>query len=205
MAKTRRCRSTPGLGAGELVLVAAAGAIAVAGILKLRRLSMVVLIVLNVALATTSAATVHAVRSRPLRAPLVSHDESIFRFSPTSNVLVILLDGLQADIAGAVFDTTPAVTQALEGFRYYKDTMAAAPTTFLSLPSIHSGAAYQNDESLSAHLTDRDRAPVVHQPVRGGGLRYDAGQPDRRNLPGQSSHLHEHRAHRPVAGGAVED
>ena len=143
-----------GLGAGELVLVAAACAIAVAGILKLRRLSMVVLIVLNVALVTTSAATVHAVRSRPLRAPLASHDESIFRFSPTSNVLVILLDGLQADIAGAVFDTTPAVTQALEGFRYYKDTMAAAPTTFLSLPSIHSGAAYQNDESLPAYFTD---------------------------------------------------
>ena len=64
------------------------------------------------------------------------------------------LDSLQSDIAGTVFDTTPVVTQAMEGFRYYKDTMAAAPTTFLSLPSIHSGAAYQNDESLPAYFTD---------------------------------------------------
>jgi hypothetical protein len=143
-----------GLGATELVLVAVAGAIAIVGILKLRRLAMVGLVVLNIALVATSAATVHAVRRKPLKAPLALRDESIFRFSPTSNVLVILLDSLQADIADAVFRTTPEVKQALEGFQYYRDTMSSAPTTFLSMPSIHSGAAYQTDESLLAYFTD---------------------------------------------------
>ena len=38
----------------------------------------------------TSAATVHAVRSRPLRAPLVLPRRIDLPFSPTSNVLVIL-------------------------------------------------------------------------------------------------------------------
>src|SRR5262249_41791582 len=75
-------------------------------------------------------------------------------FSPIENVLVVLLDGLQADVADAVLRNTPPLAEAFEGFRFYKDTLRVAPTTFLSLPAIHSGSVYRAHDNFPTRFAD---------------------------------------------------
>jgi hypothetical protein len=135
-----------------LVLVAC-GLIAMS-IRRLRGPTTLALVTLNVALSVTSAQAVFAVRSRPTKAPNTSDEASIYRFSPTRNVLVILLDGLQADVADEVLQSTPSIRDALDGFHFYNDTAGVAPTTFLSLPAIHSGALYRATDNLPQYFED---------------------------------------------------
>jgi hypothetical protein len=138
----------------EPPLVLVACALIAIGIRKLRGPTTLALVTLNVALSLTTAQAVFAVRSRPSKAPQTTNDASIFRFSPTRNVLVILLDGLQADVADEVMRSTPAVRDAFDGFRSYGDTVGIGTTTFLSLPAIHSGALYRPQDRLPAYFED---------------------------------------------------
>jgi hypothetical protein len=75
-----------------------------------------------------------------------AHDAAaLFSVSAKTNVLVVLLDGLQADIAAGVLEQHPTLKAAFDGFCFYPDTLAAAPTTFLGLPAIHSGEVYSRE------------------------------------------------------------
>jgi len=78
----------------------------------------------------------------------------IYRFSSRENVLVVLLDGLESDIAADIIRRSPALTQAFDGFHYYPDTAGAARTTFLSLPAIHSGMVYSPRRTPAAYFVD---------------------------------------------------
>jgi hypothetical protein len=141
------------LGVWELPLAAAGVLLLAFGIGRKRGLASFAVLTLNVGLFVATAVTVVSSRSVGRQASGVPPDEAIFRFSPASNVLVILLDGLQADVAARAL-AEPALEGAFEGFQFYKDTLAAAPTTFLSLPAIHSGAIYEPGQIVRDYFTD---------------------------------------------------
>ncbi len=125
----------------EMVGVTAACALTALAIAKARGLATVALLTLNVGLGGLTAASV--LRSRPPRdVPTVAPGSGIFRFSSRENVLVVLLDGLESDVVDGIFRSDPTIKDAFDGFRYYPDTAGVAPTTFLSLPAIHSGTVY---------------------------------------------------------------
>jgi hypothetical protein len=78
---------------------------------------------------------------------------TLFGFSPRTNVLVVLLDGLQSDIAADLLEQLPALRAAFDGFSFYPDTLGAAPTTFLGLPAIHSGEVYTGSTTPAEYFT----------------------------------------------------
>jgi hypothetical protein len=137
----------------EMVGVTAACALTALAIAKARRLATVALVTLNVGLGGVTTATVLA--SRPPRdVPSVAPGSEIFRFSSRENVLVILLDGLESDVVDGIFRSNPPIKDAFDGFRYFPDTAGVAPTTFLSLPAIHSGTVYAPPAVLREYFSD---------------------------------------------------
>jgi hypothetical protein len=79
---------------------------------------------------------------------------SVYRFSSRENVLVLLLDGLQSDVAAAILRSSSSIAQAFDGFQYYPDTAGVARTTFLSLPAIHSGMVYSPQQTPARYFVD---------------------------------------------------
>ena len=123
----------------ELPLVAVVTAALAAAIARMPRIATIALVVLNVALFGASAIAVLSAGDARRSGP----HETVFRFSPDENVLVIVLDGLQSGIAEDILSADATLTAAFDGFQLYRDTVSAAPTTFLSLPAIHSGEIYE--------------------------------------------------------------
>ncbi len=70
------------------------------------------------------------------------------QFSSEKNVLVILLDAFQSDFFAEMIAQDPGITAGFEGFTFFANAVGPAPTTYLSLPVIHSGIAYREGESL---------------------------------------------------------
>lgn len=141
------------VGAWELPLVAAAGLLAGLVIGRAPAAATTAFAVLNVGLAIATVATVvsaDGARAEPDTAP---DSARVFRFSPTQNVLVVLLDGLQADVAGDILARDARLQAAFEGFQFYRDAVSPAPTTFLSLPAIHSGEVYDTTARLPDYFT----------------------------------------------------
>jgi hypothetical protein len=71
----------------------------------------------------------------------------VLEWSRKGNVLVLILDTLQSDIFQDVLEAQPGLRQQLDGFRYYRYASSNSPTTYLSLPTIHSGQLYDPNES----------------------------------------------------------
>jgi hypothetical protein len=74
---------------------------------------------------------------------------SLMEWSRTGNVLVLILDSLQSDIFEEVLETRPLLREQLNGFRYYRHASSNSPTTYLSVPTIHSGQVYDPDRSAA--------------------------------------------------------
>jgi len=82
-------------------------------------------------------------------------------FSTEKNVLVILLDTLTSEVFDDVVLSSPELKSAFDGFLSFSDMSGAAPTTYLSMPTLHSGEIYDNSEVLGKFF---DRA-VGHKSV----------------------------------------
>lgn len=93
-----------------------------------------------------SAVTVGADSTRASLAPFQS-------FSPDKNVIVVLLDKFQGDFFGEIIKQEPAIAEHLPGFVWYSNAKGAARSTYLSLPTIHSGQDWPDGEKLSDWFT----------------------------------------------------
>ena len=94
---------------------------------------------------------VRAVQADTRQPPSSSDTLALFRFSTSKNVLVVLLDSLQSDVFEEVVREKPDLEGALDGFTLYVDTAGVAPSTYLSMPAIHSGLEYDRTSSLRAY------------------------------------------------------
>ena len=145
------------LGAWELAVVAAACLLIAVATARGRRTAVAALIVLNLGLAAVTAETVRSARRQRVRAPLAQDDRAVFKFSTRDNVLVILLDGLQSDVVDEIFRADAALAAAFDGFRFYRNTVGVAPTTFVSMPAIHSGDEYRGQAALGPYFEESIR------------------------------------------------
>jgi hypothetical protein len=109
------------------------------------------LVLLNVALLGASAAAVSSAAGGPVTS--AGDISAVFRFSRTANVLVVLLDGLQSDVAERAISRRPSLRSVFDGFVLYRDTLGVAPTTFLSVPAIHSGDVYGGQPHPGRYFT----------------------------------------------------
>lgn len=72
------------------------------------------------------------------------------QFSRNKNVLVILLDAFQSDFFQEIVDNNPNLLQQFSGFTYFNQAIGVAPTTYLSVPSIHSGSTYAAGQLIAS-------------------------------------------------------
>jgi hypothetical protein len=73
---------------------------------------------------------------------------SLLEWSRRGNVLVLVLDAFQSDVFEDVLQAEPHLRDELDGFRYYRLASSTAPTTYLSVPTIHGGFVYRPGQSI---------------------------------------------------------
>ena len=141
-----------GPGAWELLLVVIIGLALAAAARRWARAATSFLAFLNIGLVAVSLPAI-AMAQRANWKSSAQDAASLFGFSPRTNVLVVLLDGLQSDVAADLLEQHPALRAAFVGFSFYPDTLGAAPTTFLGLPAIHSGEVYTGSTTPAEYFT----------------------------------------------------
>jgi hypothetical protein len=141
-----------GPGRWELPVVGAVCIVLAAAICRFPGVATRLLVLVNVGLIGASAAMI---LSAPEGLVQDSGDlTAVSRFSRQTNALVVLLDGLQSDVAERAIARRPSLRTALDGFTLYRDTLGVATTTFLSVPAIHSGDVYRGQGQPGAYFTD---------------------------------------------------
>lgn len=134
--------------AGLLLPIAGAALLAWLGTRQRRVVTTLLAVLLGGALVQATAAGASVWRARPARAAAAA--DRVFEWSRRGNVLVLILDTLQSDVFQDVLDARPELRRQLDGFRYYRLASSNSPTTYLSLPTIHSGRVYDPTQSAWA-------------------------------------------------------
>ncbi len=136
-------------------LIAAATITTLVGfvVAKAPRVASLVMTILLVGLYVSTAA---AIMREPRRTTLSDQADApgVLRVSTRENVLVVLLDGLEWSVARDAFQYSPDIAHAFDGFHAYPDTAGVAPSTFLSLPAIHSGTVYAPPAPVSQYFVE---------------------------------------------------
>ncbi|MBE6035711.1 MAG: hypothetical protein E7222_13590 [Clostridiales bacterium] len=78
--------------------------------------------------------------------------ESMFTMSENSNVIVLLLDELDASFLSDYIENNPAIYNQLDGFTYYPDTVGRYPYTDIAVPNILSGQEYNTQIAYDENL-----------------------------------------------------
>jgi hypothetical protein len=133
-------------GAGLLVPIAAGALLAGLAVRVPRAAATVLAVLLAGSLVQSVATAASAWRSKP-PSPR-STASSLFEWSRKGNVLVLVLDAFGSDLFEEVLRAEPGLRDELDGFRYYRMASSTAPTTYLSLPTIHGGFAYRPGQSV---------------------------------------------------------
>lgn len=157
-------------GAAGLAVPVAVGAL-VAWLAK--RQPRVATTFLSVILAGSAARSVGVAASAWSAVPPASDTaaRSVLEWSRKGNVLVLILDSLQSDVFAEVLESDPRLRQQLDGFRYYRRASSSSPTTYLSLPTIHSGRVYEPGRSASEFFDVEIRERSVLNRLAAAGYR----------------------------------
>jgi hypothetical protein len=127
--------------AGLLVPLAAAFLLALLTGLQPRAVTTLLAVLLGGSLVQAASAASTAWREHPRASD--SRVAPFLEWSRQGNVLILILDSLQSDVFEDVVDARPSLRQELDGFCYYRRAASGSPTTYLSVPTIHSGRPYQ--------------------------------------------------------------
>ncbi|MDG2071442.1 MAG: sulfatase-like hydrolase/transferase [Pseudomonadales bacterium] len=75
-------------------------------------------------------------------------DDQVFDFSSKRNVIIFILDAVQADVVNELLSSDSVLKQQFPGFTFYRNTVGAFPKTYASVPAILSGRTFDNSEPL---------------------------------------------------------
>jgi len=107
----------------------------------------------------------------------------LWRFSPTRNVLVILLDGFQSDIFAQFAAQEPNLRQRFDGFTLFRNMLAVAPSTLPTMPAIHSGRDFDANRSLRVAYEQDVRHDSFLNDLANAGFETSLVHPIRRVCP----------------------
>lgn len=99
--------------------------------------------------------------------PEISKD-SLYSFSKEKGILMIILDEFSSQAFYSILQTRPQTKKELADFTYYRDTMAAFPTTYAAIPAILTGQPAPIDGSLSAYFERSAPDSINEQLARAG-------------------------------------
>jgi hypothetical protein len=127
------------------------------------------LLILQLAAAGVTVSTTRVA----LLTPVSQRSESLYSFSSSQNVVLILLDEFQSPAFHSLIDTYPEYREQFRGFTYYQDALASFPTTYPSIPAILSGAEYQNDRKITDFLRESLPSRSIPSVLKGQGWQVD--------------------------------
>ncbi len=90
--------------------------------------------------------------SKPTHKKYTFTKDGIYDFSSDHNVIIFVLDTMQADVVNEIFEDDPGLTEAFDGFTFFRNSLSAFPKTYASIPAILSGRPFDNSETLSTYL-----------------------------------------------------
>ncbi len=155
--------------ATEALVIAVGAVLVFVAALRLQRMLAVFFLLLAAGLLLQSWPILRASEWRP-----VSDDvqmAEVADFSKQGNALVVLLDTMASDVFEEVVTQDPALARSLDGFILYPDTVGASPTTFLAMPTIHSGQVYRGGVSTSDFFKEAVGRRSIMSKISGAGYR----------------------------------
>lgn len=99
--------------------------------------------------------------------------ENQFDFSPTENVIIIVLDSFQSNIFQEILDEDRSIKDEFPGFIYYKNSAGGYPYTSLAIPTLLSGEFYLNNETFSDYLRDKAYPKFITTVLKQAGYDVD--------------------------------
>ncbi len=108
---------------------------------RLPRICLYFLVILNIGLAGPTAYAL-ITDSKDTSLEKRANLDAAFRFSRQQNVLIVLMDAFQSDLFADLLEKDPGLLESLRGFTFFPNTAGVARSTFLTMPSIHSGSRY---------------------------------------------------------------
>jgi len=109
-----------------------------------------------------------------------SQYEAMFGFSPTGNVLHIVMDGFQSDVFADIIGDPAggAVREALRGFTFFAGNTGSYPYTQMTMPLLVSGRRYRNEMPVEEFVADVMQGPTILNLAAASGFDVDiASQP----------------------------
>jgi hypothetical protein len=153
----------------EGLVIAAGAALVFLASLRLQKMLATFYLLLAAGLILQSWPTLSA--SKWLTVPDDIQMPKAAEFSAKANALVVLMDTMQSDVFEEVVAKNPALAKALDGFIFYPDTVGASPTTFLAMPTIHSGQMYRAGVPTADFFKDSIKNHSILTKVADAGYR----------------------------------
>lgn len=142
-------------------------------------LSQLVLSILFIVLATSAINITTKLSEKKIE---YAAEEDFFTYSKNNpNLLYIILDAYQTDFFAEILDDK--IKKELRGFIWFKDTAANFPTTIAAVPTIFTGAVYDNKKDLIDFYSERSQSSIANLFSNlGGKVQVVAGAPLRKEL-----------------------
>lgn len=153
----------------EAVVILAGFTVMFVASLRLQKMLAIFLTLLSAGILFQSWPTLSA--SKWLTLPDDRQLPRIAEFSDKGNALVVLMDTMASDVFEEVVTKNPDIAKALDGFIFYPDTVGASPTTFLAMPTIHSGQSYRGGKPTAEFFNETVRKQSVLTKVADAGYR----------------------------------
>lgn len=112
-------------------------------------------------------------------AETINSVDNIYRFSSGKNVLQIMADGFQSDVFEEILNDEggAAISDALDGFVFFKEHMGVFPMTHMSVPAILSGRVYRNQIPIEAFLDETIGGKTILNEAYRAGYEVDLAVP----------------------------
>ena len=100
----------------------------------------------------------------------------IFNFSPTSNVLHLVVDGFQSDVFDELVHhetLKDRYKKSFQGFEYYRETLGVFPYTIFAVPAFLAGELYSNQSPKDQFIDDVLKGKTILSAAKKAGYQID--------------------------------
>ncbi|RPI55069.1 MAG: hypothetical protein EHM55_08965 [Acidobacteria bacterium] len=109
------------------------------------------------------------------RARWIEPPPEIYQFSPSRNVIHIVLDEFQSDVFTEILQQDRAeLDSRFSGFVYFADHTGAFPTTSMSMPAMLTGMEYRNQKHAPEFVREAFKDSSIFEKVSRAGYDVDA-------------------------------
>jgi len=134
------------------ILLLASGLLAAKPVSKIAAKTSIAFVLIQ--LVSTLIAVARAPEASYLHDTSLREEESVFSFSSNQNIVILILDGFQADVFESIINEDKRYSSFFDGFTYYRNAVGGFPYTYASVPLILTGRYYENSVPIQDFIKD---------------------------------------------------